>query len=155
MNEIEENIKNNFEAVYKTTTIIALIQIFASLILIIFGWFYSAYRDNSVNQKAIPILWFLVISFVILSFILRRVLFSRKRLLESSRQIGVLSDLQNTTAILIFLGLIITLFGFLIGSLSGNKLEILRAGLAALVVFIFNFPRKTIWQKIVYQSEKV
>lgn len=155
MGESEKNIKNNFEVVYKTTTNIALVQIFASIFLIIFGWFYSAYRDNSVNQNAIPLLWFLVISIVILSFILRRLLFSRKRLVKSSGQIGILSDLQNSTAILIFLGLIITLFGFLIGSLSGNKLEILRAGIAALVVFIFNFPRKTIWQKIVYQLEKV
>lgn len=152
---MEKNIKNNFEVVYKTTTLIALIQILASISLMTFGWYYSTYRDNSVNQKAIPLLWFFVISIVILSFILRRVLFSRKRLSKSFRQIGILSALQNNTAILIFLGLIITLLGFLIGSLSGNKFEILRAGTVASVVFIFNFPRKSIWKKIVYQLEKV
>jgi hypothetical protein len=48
-----------------------------------------------------------------------------------------------------------TLSGVLISSLSGNKLEILRALIAALLDFIFNFPRKTIWQEVVYQPEKI
>jgi hypothetical protein len=144
---------NNLEKIYRTTSIIVLIQIASSVGLIIFGWFFAAVTDNSVSQRAISLLWAFIILLLIGSFVLRRVLFSWERLQKSARQSRLLLALQNSTVFIGLIGIIIAIFGFLAASLSGNKFEILRAGVISLVVFLFDFPRKTIWQKIVAQLE--
>ena len=155
MGENNEKITNDWEKTFRTTSIIVLIQMFSTIVLIIFGWFFAAMTDNSVSQRAISLLWGMIILLVVGSFILRRVLFSWQRLQQSRRQNRLLVTLQNNTVFLGLLGVIIAISGFLVATLSGNKFEMLRAGAVALVVFLFNFPRKTIWQKIVAHLEKV
>jgi uncharacterized membrane protein YfcA len=146
--------KNSWEKSYQTTLIIVLIQIFATIVLIIFGWFFSTFTDNSVSSRAISLLWLSIILLVIASFVLRRVFFSIERLRKSAEQKNLSLALQNNTVFIGLVGVIIAILGFLVATLSGNKFEMLRAGAVSLVVFIFNFPRKSVWQKIIAYLEK-
>ena len=152
MAEIDEKIKNDLEKSYRTTFIIVFIQIISTIALTVFGWFFATITDNSVSERAISLMWATVVLLFVASFILRRVLFSWERVKKSARLKGIsglLLALQNNTVFIGLIGVIISIIGFLIATLSGNKLEILRAGVVALVVFLFNFPRKAIWQKVV------
>lgn len=99
-------------------------------------------------------MWVTIILLVVASFVLRRVLFSWERFKKSARQERLLIALQNSTVFLGLIGVIIAIIGFLVATLSGNKFEMLRVGAVALVVFLFNYPRKPIWQKIVAYLEK-
>lgn len=153
MDELSEKFGENLEKIYQTTSIILLIQIFSTISLIIFGWFFASITDNSVNPSAISLLWVAIVILIIVSFVLRRVLFSWKFLRKSAQQQKLLIALQNSTVFIGLIGVIIAIIGFLVATLSGNKFEILRAGAIALVVFWFNYPRKTVWQKIVANLE--
>lgn len=144
------------EKIYQTTSKIVLIQIFFTIVLILVAWFWAAGIDNSVAPQAITGLWFSIIFLVIASFFLRRVLFSWGNFKKAYEQFGiegVLKNLQKSTVLLCLLGQIVAIIGFLIATLSVNKFEMLRAGIVALVIFLFNFPRKGIWERVVVNFE--
>ena len=157
MNEMSVS-QNELESRYRTTLIIVIVQIVSVFILIGTSWFLVGSLDNSVTDSAISSLWITIISLIIISFVLRRILFSRNRLkktaLENGRS-GLLLALQNNTVFLCLIGEIIAIIGFLVASLGGNRFEMFRAGAVALVVFLFNFPRKAIWQRVVTNLEKL
>lgn len=151
-----ENLEK-LEKTYQLTTKIVLIQIFFAIILMVTGWFVSSNVDNSVSPNAVIALWTIFFAVVICSLILGRVLFNWQRLkkifAKEGRQ-GALKSLQQNTVILFAFGQVIVLTGFLIATLTVNKIEILRTGAVALVIFWFHFPRKPIWEKIISSLEK-
>lgn len=152
MGEIITTIQNELDKRYQTTFRIVVILIFSALVLIVASSFLTAYIDNSVTDTAISALWISIILLTVLSFILRRILFSWSNLQKTAEQkgsLGLLAVIQNNTVFLCLIASIIAVIGFLVTILSGNKLEAFRAGIVVLMVFLFNFPRKAIWQKIV------
>lgn len=152
MSETINTIQKELDQRYQTTSRIAVILIVSALALIGTAWFLTAYIDNSVMDTAISALWISIILLAVISFVLRRILFSWSKLKKTAEQkgsLGLLLSIQNNTVFLCLIGAIIAIIGFLITILSGNKLEAFRAGIVALMVFLFNFPRKAIWQKIV------
>jgi hypothetical protein len=68
---------------------------------------------------------------------------------------GLLGTLQNTAIILSVFATLIAIVGCVITFLTGESFETLRAGIVALIVFLINFPRKSVWEKIVAGMEKV
>lgn len=158
MNETAETNSNELEKSYKTTSVIVIILIVSTLALIGIAWFLAANVDNSVTDRALSALWVTIILLVVTSFVLRRVLFSRERLKQTFLQrgrSGLILSLQNKTVFLCLIGEIIAIIGFLVATLGGNKFEMFRAGAVALVVFLFNFPHKTVWQRVITNLEKV
>lgn len=152
MSETITTIQNELDKRYQTTSRIVVILIISALVLIGASWVLTAYIDNSVTDTAISALWISIILLAVLSFVLRRVLFSWSKLRKIAEQkgsFGVLVTIQNNTVFLCLIAAIIAVIGFLVTILSGNKLEAFRAGIVVLMVFLFNFPRKAIWQKIV------
>lgn len=143
---------------YRVTSTIVLIQIFSTIILIAAAWFIAQETDNSITEQAIWSLWIMVLFIALGTFALRRFLFSWERLKNIALLKGVknlISTLQTNTIILSALAEIIVIIGFLVATLSGNKFEMFRAGAVALIVFLLNFPRKSIWEKIVANLENV
>lgn len=157
MNEISDNKSSVFEKNYQITTKIVLIQIFSAIILMFVGWFLASQVDNSVSPNAVTGLWIALVATLIFSFLLNKFLFNWQRLQRNYERfgtVGILQTLQQNTIILFVLGQIVVITGFLIATLTVNKIEILRTGAMALIVFLFNFPRKTIWKKIISTLEQ-
>lgn len=158
MNQISEPNQKELNARYRTTSIIVGVQILSTILLIIIAWFLAAQTDNSITEEAISALWLMVLFIAIGTFVLRRFLFSWERLKNSALLKGVtkvISTLQINTIILCAFAEIIAIIGFLVATLSGNKFEMFRAGAVALIVFLMNFPRKSVWEKVVANLEKV
>ena len=158
MNEISAENLNELEKRRRITAIVVSVQILTAIGLIIFGWFYAARSENAVSPNAVMLLWAMVIFIAAGTFVLRRVLFRRERLEKFKRQTGIsglLALLQTNHIILAALAEIIAVIGFLIAVLNGIKSDIFRAGAVALIVFLVNFPRKSVWQRIASSSEKV
>jgi hypothetical protein len=68
---------------------------------------------------------------------------------------GLLKTLQINAIILGAFAALLAIVGCVITFLTGEIFEMLRAGVVALIVFFINFPRKSVWKKIVAGMEKV
>lgn len=158
MAEISPENRSELEKRYRTTTIVIAFQIFTVIVLIIAAWFAAQSSNNSVSDQTLTTLWVAVLFIAVGAFLARRMLFGWERLknivlLKGAK--GLIQTLQTNSIILGVIGEIVALMGFLITLLSGNKWEMFRAGAIALIVFLANFPRKSVWEKIVSNLEKV
>ncbi len=125
---------------YRTTIIIYSAQIFTVIILISVGLFVVG-SENSND-----------------SFVLRRRFLQRDRLKNIKLLKGVsglLATLQSNTIVLGALAELIAIIGLFVTVSSGIKADMLRAGAVSLVVFFINFPRKSVWEKIVGSLEQI
>lgn len=152
MNEISAEIQAELEKRYRTTAFVILAQIFFALVLTAAAWFIAQNADNSVTSGSLQTLWITVLFIALGTFFLRRIMFNWERLKNTAILKGVSGLLQTLQINAILLGAIaelIAVVGFLITTLSGNKWEMFRATAVALVVFLINFPRRKVWEKIV------
>lgn len=143
---------------YKATALIFYVQIGFTIVLIAAGWFISANKDYAITDESMMSLRIGVIFIAITSFVLRRMLLRWDRLknaaiLKGIR--GVTTMLQGNAIILGAMAEIIAIIGFLIAVLGGVKTEMFTFGAVALVLFLINFPRKSVWEKIVANLQDV
>lgn len=153
----EENLKE-LETRYRTTSIVVGVQIASTILLIFVAWFLSARTDNAIQPSAVSALWMSVLFIAIGTFVVKRFLFSWERLKNIALLKGLkklIAALQINTIILCSFAQIIAVIGFLVATLTGDKFEMFRAGAVALIVFLINFPRKSVWKKIAANLEKV
>ncbi|HEX9962267.1 MAG TPA: hypothetical protein VGB00_15140 [Pyrinomonadaceae bacterium] len=158
MNETLPTNAQLLEKRYRTSVIAVSVQILIMLVLTVVAWFVISYSKNDISEPAGIALWGTILLIAAGSFVLRRMLFSWERLKNVALLKGIpalLDSLQANTILLGALGEVIAIMGFLVATLSGNKFEMLRAGAISLIVFLMNFPRKPVWQKILGGAEKV
>jgi hypothetical protein len=158
MNEISKENLSALEKKYQTTSLIIVSQIFFTIVLVIIGWFYAANVENAISDESLTALRVGVIFIAITTFVLRRMLIRWDRLKNISLLKGIpglLNSLQTNAIILGTMAEIIAIIGFLIATLGGIKTDMLTFGAVALVLFLINFPRKSIWEKIVANLEKI
>lgn len=158
MAEISAENRNELEKRYRTTTIVIAFQIFTVIALIVAAWFAAQNSNNSVSEQTMMTLWAAVLFLAVGTFLARRMLFGWERLKNTTLLKGVkglIQTLQFNSIILGAIGELIAVLGFLIALLSGNKWDMFRAAAAAFVVFLANFPRKSVWEKIVSNLEKI
>lgn len=158
MNEISAENLAALEKKYKTTSFIFIAQIAFTIILVIVGWFYAANVENSITEESLTSLRVGVIFIAITTFVIKRVLvrWDRLKTIALLKGIpGLLNSLQTNAIILGVMAEIIAIIGFLIAALGGIKTDMLTFGAVALILFLINFPRKGIWEKIVANLEKI
>jgi hypothetical protein len=158
MNETTETNAQLLEKHYRISVIAVSVQILIMLVLTVAAWFVITYSSNDISEPASLALWGTILLIAAGSFVLRRTLFAWERLKSIALLKGIpglLANLQANTILLGALGEVVAIMGFLVATLSGNKFEMLRAGAISLIVFLMNFPRKSIWQKILAGAEKL
>ncbi len=158
MNEISPENQSEFEKRYRATVFIFIAQIFFTFVLIAAALFLASKIEVSDPAQNLSTLWVAVVFIAIGGFVLRRVFFNWERLkniklLKGSP--GLLKSLQTSTIILGGIAELITVIGVIITILTGNNFDMLRAGTVALIVFLINFPRKSVWNKIITNLENV
>lgn len=83
---------------------------------------------------------------------LRRTRFAAMRLQDIAGvrgMSGLLETLQGTTVQVAMLALAISLMGFIGTILTNNEYEMLRAGLVAIAVLLYCYPRRSAWERVV------
>lgn len=158
MNEISAETQAQLQKRYRTAASIVLVQIVFSLVLIPVAWFLAINTENAITGQSLTALWVAVLFIAIATFVLRRMLFRWDRLRDIyllKGMSGLLGSLQTNAVILGSMAEIIAIFGFLIAALGGVKFDMLRAGVVALVVFLINFPRRSVWEKVAGNLEKI
>ncbi len=142
---------------YQTTSLIVVGQIVVTLILIAISWLIAPRIDLDITQQTTDALWIFIILAAVGLFLLRRILFNWVKLRNINLTKGVkglIATLQTYTILLGTLTVVIAIVGFLISVMTGNKFEMFRAGAIALVVFLVIFPRKKVWETIVFGLNK-
>ena len=158
MNEASSTNAQLLEKRYRTSVIAVSVQILIMLVLTVVAWLIITYSNNDISEQASMALWGTILLIAAGSFVLRRMLFSWERLKSIALLKGIpalVDGLQANTILLGALGEVVAIMGFLVAVLSGNKFEMLRAGAISLIVFLMNFPRKSVWQKILAGAENV
>lgn len=158
MNEISAETQAQVQKRYRTAAFIVLVQILFSLVLIPAAWFLAINTENAITAQSLTALWVAILFIALTTFVLRRMLFRWDRLRDIyllKGMSGLLGSLQTNALILGAMAEIIAIFGFLIAALGGVKFDMLRAGVVALVVFLINFPRRSVWEKIAGNLEKI
>ncbi|MBA2737178.1 MAG: hypothetical protein H0U50_10395 [Pyrinomonadaceae bacterium] len=154
--ENSAEIQAELEKRYRATAFIVAGQIALTIIFIIAAWIVAPRFQNSASSDDLTPFWVGALFIAIGSFILRRMLFRWDRLRDIvllKGLFGLLRDLQKNAVLLGAMAELIALIGFVIAFLSGNPYEMLRAGAIALVVFLINFPRQSVWKKIAANLE--
>ena len=158
MSEISGENLATLEKRYRLTFLIFLTQICAVLILVVVAWIWLPKIETSLASRDLTALWVGILFIAIGSFVLRRLFFNWERLKNIVLLKGVpglLGTLRTNSVILGLMAEIIAIIGFLIALLSGNSSDMLRAAAISTVVFLINFPRKSVWKKIISNLEKV
>lgn len=158
MNQTSESNAQLLEKSYRTSAIVIILQILTMLVLTVVAWFVVAYPSVEVSEQTSTALWVAILFIAVASFVLRRMWFSWERLKNVAllRGIsGLFSSLTTNTILLASFGELIAIMGFLVATLSGDKFEMFRAAAISLIVFLINFPRKSIWKKVLAGAEKL
>jgi hypothetical protein len=156
--ENSAGIQTELEKRYRITAFVVSGQIALTIILIIAAWALAPSPENSSSSSDIMSLWVGALFIAIGTFVLRRMLFRWDRLRDIVLLKGIsglLRDLQKNAILLGAMTELIALIGFVVVFLSGNRFEMLRAGAIALVVFVINFPRKSVWKKIAASLDNI
>ncbi len=158
MNAISTESQSELDKRCRTTTIIYFSFLFTAAILTIAGWFSVAPASHSADPNSLTPLWLAIIFIAAGTFVLRRVLTNWERLREAKLlkgDAGLFAKLQTNSIILGSMAEVIAVIGFVIAQSTGVKADMLRAGFVSLIVFLINFPRKSVWRKIAANLEKV
>jgi hypothetical protein len=157
MEEISAENLAVLEKRYKTTVFIVSAQILSAVIFLFAAWLVTKNRET-ISEDSFMTLWLVILFVSAATFVLRRQLFGWERLKNSALLKGVsglIGLLQINTIVLNLFAEIVIVIGFIITFLSGNFFDMLRAVGIALIVFALNFPRLSVWKKIVSNLEKV
>lgn len=158
MDEISSESLSGLDKRYKTAAIIYLGQIASTIVLLAAGYLTVKNNETAVDSNTLTILWVAILFVAVGAFLVRRTLFRWDKLKDVTLTKGVaglIAALQTNTIILGALAEVIAAIGFVISFINGNKSDLLRAGAVSLIVFLVNFPRKSVWKKIVIGLEKV
>lgn len=158
MEEISAENLAELEKRYKTTLFIVSAQIFSAVIFLFLIWFLTKNKESSASEQSFLTLWLVILFISAGTFVLRRQLFGWERLKNSALLKGVsglIGTLQTNTIVINLFAEIVLIIGFIIALLNASVFDMLRASFIALFTFALNFPRLSIWKKIVSSLEKV
>lgn len=157
MNQSYQQIVQELNSRHKTGAMFvgASLGLSVALIGIAFtiGEKFFRYGDNTFSM----IFWVLIVVLAIGAIFLKRMRFASSRLYDISvlrGASGMLKDMQSTTITISSLGSAIALLGFSVMMQTGDKYQMLRAGLVAIFVLLYSYPQKSAWLRVLQWLEK-
>lgn len=152
MEEISTENLAEVERQYRTTATVIFAEIAAMIVIVAAVYFFAPESENQISAQSLTVLWAAIVFVALAAFILRRMFFRWDRLRDIALLKGVkglVGTLQANAIILSAFAEIIVLIGAAIAVFGGSQTDIFRAALVSLILFLINFPRKSIRQKIV------
>jgi len=138
---------------YGTTAIVFLSQIVFSIMLTVVAAVMVRGRSETDSANAnVTAIWVLIILIAVGALLARRFFYSWERLKNTKLlrgQDGLLQTLQTNAILLGTISEFVAILGFVITIMSGSAYDMIRAEAVALITFLINFPRKSVWSRIV------
>ena len=153
MSELQHQDDGTAGRKYGTTAIVVLSQIVFSLVLTGVAAIMVHGRGETETADAnLTAMWILIIFIAVGALVVRRVFYSWDRLKNTKLlrgQDGLLQTLQTNAILLGAISEFIAILGFIITIMSGSVFDMVRAEAVALITFLINFPRRSVWNRIV------
>jgi hypothetical protein len=96
-------------------------------------------------------LWIVIAGLGLGAIALRRMRFGALRLqtiAEAKGASALLATLHKTTVLVALFGLVIALVGYLLFMRSGDPWDMLKAGIIAVAILLYTYPRRAAWGKV-------
>ena len=144
---------------HRQTVVIVSAQVFSVVVLLIVSFIASQIGGRpaatSFDSTALMVL---IIFVAAASFVIRR-LFNRweryRNALLLGGMPGLLRTLKTNSIVLSTFAELIAVIGFVTTWLGGNEMDMIRAAAVAIIVFAINFPRRSVWEKIVWNLHEL
>jgi hypothetical protein len=134
------------------TVVSALITLTLALIALAYaGVARPRLPSGLLNPSLYGSLWIAVAGLGLGAIALRRMRFGALRLqtiAEAKGASALLATLYKTTVFVALFGVIIALIGYLLFIRSGYASDMLKAGIIAIAILLYTYPRRAAWRKV-------
>ena len=134
-------------------TALTLVLAFAMSIVIYAGVGLMVLSMRASTRADVPYAFYAAAAILaIASIVVRRAMLNRPRIevVATSRGVeGLIKHLFNTTIIAAAIAEIIGVLALVVAFVGGDRGDVIRLGVVALAVSLYNYPSRTSWQRVV------
>lgn len=152
--EIETELARRHRAA--ATLVSALITLTLALVALAYAGARPTLDLNFIDQTAYAALWIVILFIGLGAIALRRMRFGALRLqiiAEAKGLSALLATLQKTTVLVALFGLVIAVIGYVLFMRSNNPGEMLKAGIIAIAILLYTYPRRAAWQRVLHATQ--
>lgn len=135
----------------------ALITLSLLLVVLAFAGVRPTLPASWFDPKLYVALWIVILFFGLGALALRRTRSNAARLQDIAGLFGqsaLLASLTKTTVLVAALGFAAALLGYFAHLLSRDPFDALKAGVVAVAVLLYGYPRRAAWRRIVEASQQ-
>lgn len=137
-----------------------VVSAFITLTLVLVALAYAGVRPglpaSLLNPTLYGALWIVVAGLGLGAIALRRMRFGALRLqtiAEAKGSSALLATLHKTTVLVALFGLAIALIGYLLFMRSADPWDMLKAGVIAVAILLYTYPRRAAWLKVLQATQ--
>jgi hypothetical protein len=134
----------------------ALITLALVLVALAYAGVRPGLPASLLNPTLYGALWIAVAGLGLGAIALRRMRFGALRLqtiAEARGASALLATLHKTTVLVALFGLAIALIGYLLFIRSGYPSDMLKAGVIAVAILLYTYPRRAAWEKVLQAAQ--
>lgn len=152
--EIETELTRRHRAA--ATLVSALITLTLALVALSYAGGRPAVSLSFIDPTAYAALWIVILFIGLGAIALRRMRFGALRLQTIAEAKGIsalLATLHKTTVLVALFGIVIAVIGYLLFMRSGYPSDMLKAGIIAVAVLLYTYPRRAAWQRVLQATQ--
>ncbi len=134
----------------------ALITLTLALVALAYAGVRPRLPASLLNPTLYGALWIAVAGLGLGAIALRRMRFGALRLqiiAEAKGASALLHTLQKTTVLVALFGLAIAVVGYVLYARSGYPSDMLKAGIIAVAILLYTYPRRAAWHKVLQATQ--
>lgn len=137
-----------------------LVSVLITLTLVLIALAYAGVRPrlpaSLLNPTLYGALWIVIAGLGLGAIALRRMRFGALRLqiiAEAKGASALLATLHKTTTLVALFGLAIALIGYVLFMRSTDPWDMLKAGIIAIAILLYTYPRRAAWRKVLQATQ--
>jgi hypothetical protein len=137
-----------------------LVSVLVTLTLALVALAYADVRPmlnlSFIDPTAYAALWIVILFIGLGAIALRRMRFGALRLqtiAEAKGQSALLATLHKTTVLVALFGLVVALIGYVLFMRSTFPWDMLKAGIIAIAILLYTYPRRAAWQRVLQATQ--
>ncbi|HJR06453.1 MAG TPA: hypothetical protein VJ842_04275 [Pyrinomonadaceae bacterium] len=134
----------------------ALITLTLALVALAYAGVRPRVNLSFIDQTAYAALWIVILFAGLGAIALRRMRFNALRLqtiAEAKGASALIATLHKTTLFVALFAVVIAIVGYVLFIRSGYPSDMLKAGVIAIAILLYTYPRRATWQRVLQATE--
>jgi hypothetical protein len=134
----------------------ALVTFTLALIALAYAGVRPRVNLSFIDQTTYVALWIVILFIGLGAIALRRMRFGALRLQTIADAKGIsalLATLHKTTVLVALFGIGIAVIGYVLFMRSTDPWDMLKAGIIAIAILLYTYPRRTAWQRVLQATQ--